>query len=146
MAAAFGKWRPSRTIMITLTLVNTYTLYNHFLHTRTPFPPQFDRLHLVHTSSATIPSMHRDQPAFTSTIGGVDELEALLTAQRLSFLASSLAVDTPEMLRNGISAFRAALNPRRLPVASPLSTETLPTHGASPSQVRSQFNYSNFLC
>ncbi|KAG8947034.1 hypothetical protein FRC04_011214 [Tulasnella sp. 424] len=78
--------------------------------------------------------MHVNQPAFTSTAGGVDELEALLTAQRLSFLASSLAVDSPEMLRNGISAFRAALDPLRLPAASPLSTEALPTHEASPSQ------------
>ncbi|KAG9028626.1 hypothetical protein FS837_003833, partial [Tulasnella sp. UAMH 9824] len=43
---------------------------------------------------------------------GVDELEASIAGQRLSFLISSAAPGSPENLRRGIAAFRQTLRPR----------------------------------
>ncbi|KAG8971752.1 hypothetical protein FRC05_010819 [Tulasnella sp. 425] len=43
---------------------------------------------------------------------GIDELEALLAALRLSFLTSSSATSSPEALYQSIAVFRAALKPQ----------------------------------
>ncbi|KIO28310.1 hypothetical protein M407DRAFT_182877 [Tulasnella calospora MUT 4182] len=53
------------------------------------------------------------------TAGKVDELEALLTAQRLSFLASSTTTGLTGSLHEAIADFRVALNPRSHMAASP---------------------------
>lgn len=59
--------------------------------------------------------------AFTTKpkAGEVDELEALLAAQRLSFLASSTTIVSAGSLREAIADFRGALSPRSHVTASP---------------------------
>ncbi|KAG8952995.1 hypothetical protein FRC00_006534 [Tulasnella sp. 408] len=60
---------------------------------------------------------------------GVDELEAFIAAQRLSFLISSTAPGSPENLRQGLAAFRETLRP-----LSTLDTSSAPTEGYNPQQ------------
>ncbi|KAG8913338.1 hypothetical protein FRC01_004593 [Tulasnella sp. 417] len=59
--------------------------------------------------------------AFTAkpTVDDVDELEILLTAQRLSSFASSATSGSAGSLREAIAEFRAALNPQSHVTASP---------------------------
>lgn len=63
--------------------------------------------------------------------GGIDELEAFIAGQRLSFLISSTAPGSPENLRQGVAAFRETLRPR-----STLATSSAPraTDGYIPKQ------------